>query len=75
MNLVVCSILLIIDAGAGSGGGYAAKADVEGVVLGYGPTKLMVDFSKDVKRFNIMDKTKDYARVLVDKQDCAEVKK
>ena len=65
--LVICSILLIVE---NSGTKMTSRADVEGVILGSGPTKYMVDFSKGVTKFPIAENPSYYKHVLVDKNDC-----
>lgn len=67
MILVVCSLALAINAG---GINILSKADVEGVLLKENDTKMLVDFSKGLKRFNLAGKPEDYKKVLVDTTDC-----
>jgi hypothetical protein len=65
--LVVCTIALAINSGGIS---VNINADVEGKLLKEDSYKYLVDFSKDLKRFDLSGKPSDYKKVLVNKTDC-----
>ncbi len=67
--LVICSIVLAIDAG---GIGVFSNADVEGKILKESHEQYLVDFSEGVTKYNIMGKKEDYSKVLVEKTKCVK---
>ncbi len=69
MIILVCSILVTVDAG-----GFAVmdKIDVEGKQISSSEKKYLVDFSEGVKKYNLVGDPSDYSEVLVDKSDCVK---
>ncbi len=70
--LVICSILLAVDAG---GIAFISKVDVEGKVLEQSTQKYLVDFSNGVTKYKLAGKPEDYKKVLVNKDECVKENK
>ncbi len=66
--LVMCSILLTINAGIP----VITRADVEGKILKESDENYLVDFSKGLSGYNLVGNPKDYSKVLVKKTECVK---
>jgi hypothetical protein len=69
MILVICSILLTVDAG---GIPVITQATVEGKLLKESSQNLLVDFSEGVTEFKLAGKPSDYKKVLINKTECVK---
>jgi len=70
MNLVICSILVIIDAG---GILFQVRENTKGKIIAESANSFLVDFSEGVKGYKLGNKPSDYTEVLVDKNKCVKL--